>query len=521
MINFLKGDEGSNTNKAIVFSMAMSMAAKVLNFGQSMVVSYAFGTNESTDLLFYCLSMVIMFTAFQGAINQQVVVPVSIDLRKNGSRDDSMRFVSYIYLVYMVIGVVAAAVLLALPETLITFLSQFSKEAIRDNLTIVKLILPSLLLIILNTYMLDILISYRYFTFPMLLDMLKNLVIIMIVLGFKDAFREESLAIGILVGNLAQFFVLNTVLIVKIRFRLYFKRYKIGQDTRRNMAFVVIGRVATLINDFIMIYVLSGFSPGIFSAMDYAFRIETVITMVIVNQITTVIGIKIIELHSEGDFEGLKKVFRKYLEKGLFFVVPICFIVSLNAGPIISILFERGSFTGEDAAMTSMFLRYFALAIPLDLINGFVVALIIAKQIQRKAFKWQVLQSVINIPIVWFATANFGYKGYPIAVMVSMAVYIVLLVTFFIRAEFGYIGSWAILKPYLTNMILNLAVFLPALFISGLLEARRGFAGNLLYITIVSLLYAAVFIGVSYLSGVHRNTVKGLYNGARSYIRGI
>lgn len=504
-------NRGENTNRAILLSMVMSLAAKMLNFGQSVVVSYAFGTSESTDILFYSLSMIILLTTFQGAVNHQVIIPVSIGLRKNRSEEHSKRFMSYVFFIYLCMGFASVVLLLLSPADIIAALSRFPKAAITNNLGIIRLIVPSMFLIILNTYMLDIFTSYKYFTFPMVLDILKNLIIIVTVLAFKGFFREESLALGILAGNAAQFVVLNILLRTKIKLRFSFRRYKISREIKKNMMFVITGRVSTMANDFAMIYLLSGFSAGIFSAMDYAFKIDTVLNMVIVGQITTVVGIKIMELHSAGKLEELKQVFLGYLERSLFFMIPICAIISLNAAPIISLLLQRGNFNGEDVGVTAMFLRYFVLTVPLELVNGFMVILIIAKQIQRVAFRWQIFQSLLNIGIVWAAVSNFGYKGYPVAVLASFLAYILLMVCFLVRAEFGYIGPLAVLKPYFANVVLNGLAFGLVYFSFRGVDFGGGFMENLLRIVTVSFSYGTAFLAISWFSGLGKAPLREVW----------
>lgn len=500
-----------NTNRALAFSMTMSLAAKLLNFGQAMVISYAFGTTESTDILFYSLSFILLLTTFLGAINHQIIIPTTIELRENVSEEDSKGFIAYIYILYFSIGLLIATGLLFSPTSFIAALSRFPQAAILGNINIIRLILPTLFLIILNTYILDIFTSYEYFTFPMLLDMLKNIIIVVFVLIWKDKFRVESLAMGILFGNIAQFVVLNILLVVKIKLRFTLKHYKLSRSIKKNIFFVVTGRASTFLNDFIMISILSGFSAGVFSAMDYAARIDTVLTMVIVGQISTVVGIKILQIYAVKDFEELKKVFFKYLNIGLFIIFPICFIVSFNAKPIIQLLFQRGSFGKEATDITAMFLRYFVLNVPMELINGFIVMLIIAKQIQYIAFRWQIFQSLMNITIVWIVVSKFGYKGYPIAVVVSFAVYILLISYFLVKSEFKFIGQLALLKTCFRNLILNIVVL-------GLMNVAflkfntgDGYIGKMIYIFSTSLFYIVIFLTASYFTGLHRDNIKSIY----------
>jgi hypothetical protein len=59
-LSFLRSE---SSNRAIAFSMVMSLAAKILTLVQSQVISYSFGTTRSTDILFSTLNIILMFTA--------------------------------------------------------------------------------------------------------------------------------------------------------------------------------------------------------------------------------------------------------------------------------------------------------------------------------------------------------------------------------------------------------------------------------------------------------------------------
>ncbi len=198
-----------STNKAIVFSMTLSLIAKILTLLQSQVISISFGMQRSTDILFSVLSMIMIVTSFVNTINQSVMVPSIIEVRNSRSEDESKKFISYIYVVYFIAASAIVAIMFMFPVNLFDAVLKYSTEEIKDNINIIRFIIPTFLLIIINQYVLDVFTSYRYFTLPMLLDMLKNMLIIAFVLLFKDKLSVLSLAIGVFMGNLAQFVIVN------------------------------------------------------------------------------------------------------------------------------------------------------------------------------------------------------------------------------------------------------------------------------------------------------------------------
>ncbi len=499
-----------NINKAIAFSMGFSLFGKVFNFSQSLVVSYAFGTNQSTDILFYILSMVILLTTLLSSINQQIIIPNAIDLRNNTSEEDSKKFIMYVYSIYLLIGIIVTAVLAISPDSILNALSKLNYGQIRENILIIRLIIPVFLLIIINTYIMDVFTSYKYFTLPMVLDMLKNLVIIAFVLLFKGKMSVVSLAMGVLAGNVLQFLVLNGLLFRVLKCRFSIKKYPLSAKLKRNTGFVIAGQLTTFLNGFAVMFLMSGFEAGIYSAMDYSVKINTVFSLAIIGQIVTVVGINILELYTRKDFEKLNTVFLAYLKSSLFFLLPFSFIISMNSENIISILFERGRFSREAAVWAGGFLRYFALTLPYVLINSFVVRLIIAKQIQRTAFFWQTSQSIFNVVVIWAAIHFLGFYGYPIGSVAASYIYVYVLVYFLVGRQFEFINRMEIIKFFTANAVLNLLIYFGLTALSALLPGSGGVVYKLAFLTASGVVYMGLYLAAGWFTGLNRKVIAGV-----------
>lgn len=508
-LGFLRAE---NTNKAIVLSMSFSLFAKVFNFGQSLVVSFAFGTQASTDILFYMLSMVILLSTLLNSVNQQVIVPNVIYLRANETEEASKKFIFFIYLVYLIIGVIITVILMMWPEKMLELFSKFSSKDIMSNLTILKYITPTFLLIIANTFILDIFTSYRYFTLPMLLDMLKNLIIIIFVVVFKNTFSVASLALGVLVGNLLQFILLNYMLFSVLKCKPSFRRYHLSSEIKKNIGYVVGGFLTAFLSSFVVIYLMSGFTSGVYSAMDYGLKISTVFSLVIVGQISTVVGMNIIELYAKNDLKKLSETFMNYFKLSLYLIIPFSFIIALNSEGIISLFFERGKFTRQSVVLTGEFLRYFILTLPYVLINSFVVRLIIAKQIQRVAFWWQISQSVGNIIVYWFMINLFGFMGYPIGGIIASYIYILLLLVFLLKKQFGFIDNKEVIKYFVLNGLLNFIIAAAFFALNFRTLAGGSFIQKIIHITWITLAFIFLNLGIGYVTGINKEVTKKCFH---------
>lgn len=444
-----------STNKAIASSMFFSLLAKALNFIQMLVISYAFGLQRSTDILFYMLSTVLLLTYFVTAVNSQVIIPEAIRIRNTVSEDKSKEFILHIYYIYLFIGIIGTLILLACPAKLMALFSKFGIDDIQANVNILMYIIPNFLLIIINTYCSSVLNSYRLFSLPMILDMVKNLVIILFILLFSNLIEVSSLAIGTLAGNLIQFFIINALMVKILNCRIKYKGYKISRDVMKKSIYGVAGQLVTFINGFVLIYLLSGFSAGVFTAVDNSQKIVTVLGYVLIGQVSSVIGVNFVELYNQNNFSMIRETFEKYLKIGLLFMIPLCFIIFLNSEAIISLIFQRGKFDSNAVKITSEFLRYLILMMPAMLINNFVYKLMFAKQIQETAFWYLFAYNLISLLIIGILITISGYYGYAAGLSACYTLYTVILLYFVSKTYFKYINPLNVLRFFTVNAFLN------------------------------------------------------------------
>ena len=514
-LSFLRSE---SSNRAIASSMIMSLLAKVLTLLQSQVISYSFGTTRSTDILFGTLSIILMFTAFINAVNQSVMIPNAINIRNNVSEDESKKFIYYIYFIYAAIGLVCAALIMINPVGFFGLTMRFEKADLIANVNIIRFIVPTFFLIIMNTYMLDIFTSYRYFTFPMMLDMLKNVVIIAFVLCFKGYFSVTSLAIGVFTGNVIQFFVLNILLLKVLKIKPRLNYYKLSSQAKANMMYTLTGQVTKFGVSWLITYILSGYDKGVYSAQDYSSKIYTVFSTVVITQIGTVIGMNFIDIYSKKDYKKLNDMFLKFFTYSIFLIAPICAVLFLGADNIIAILFERGQFTKENSIMVGGFFKYLIIGVPLLLVDGFVVRLIIAKQIQKISFMWQMYSNIMTIIIIWILTKIMGFYGYPIALAISNFIYVVTMLLFLVKKQFDFIDYKKVLSFLISTLIVNAALIFLSLGVLNLIDFEWSFLSHIIKLIVISILYFGAYLFVCILIKPYRELIISMYSYIKSFV---
>lgn len=431
--------KSKSTSKSVFFSTSFSLIARIFSFAQAMIVSYYFGATKSTDLLFFCISITMMLPGLFSCINQSVIVPNAIRIRENKSEEESQRFVSYIYFLYVIAGFVLCFVISLIPEEFMHLVSKFESHDVKENIRIVQLIIPTFFFILTNSYLLDIFNSYKYFTLPMILDMIKSILTILFIVLLGKEYGVVSMAAGILTAQIIQFFMLNGFLIKLLGFRFKFRQYRLDKELKRNILFVVISQVATILSQYVAIYLISGLNEGVYTALSYSDKLYSIFVLVFADQISTVFGIDMIEMYARREYEKLNQQYLKCLKVMMTIILPICFIMAAKASLVISILFERGNFTSESVQMTSIFFKYTILIIPLLLMDRLIVRLIIAKQILDISLIWNVISKILTCGVVFIIVEYIDFKYYGLGLLLVQFIYIILINLFMITKQFKFI----------------------------------------------------------------------------------
>lgn len=507
------------SSEAVISTVSLSFIAKALAFSQSIVVTYIFGTQMSTDITFYLVSVVAMITILVNALDEGVFIPLILKIRNSVSEDESKKLISFLYMIYLSAGGGLAVIMTVFPVEILSFFSKFSAGSIRENIVIVRCIAPTILLSVINIFVLDVLVSYRRFTLTVLLDIVKSLITLLFVICFKDLLEVRSLAAGVLGASLLQFFIVNVIMQVQLKCKVRPGTYGIDKQTVRNLMYILAANISTFLYGFICMYLLSGFEEGVYSAVSYSEKLYASINTIFTCQISTVIGISIIDLYITKNYAKLNDIFVKYLKAGFFIITPVCFILSLNSSTVISILFGRGEFTRESVSMTAGFFTYFVLAIPIRLVYSLIERLMIAKQIQKSVFYWQVFESILGIIITGAFIVKLGYKGYAVGTLLSLLVYMVLFTFFILKKEFDFISRSEIITFLVSNITINIAI---SAFVYIVLKGFN--TGNrldlkILVLTLSTAAYMLLYLFLSCFSKSNREIMRGLFLNVKGLVR--
>ena len=510
-----KKPEKKSINRNIASSITFSLLARGFSFFQSVAVSWQYGAGRSTDIFYFTIAFIASCTAICTTINRHVVVPNYIRLRDGNSEDQAMRFANFVFAVYISLGTLAVAVMMAFPVRIFSGLSQFGTDTLILHRPVLSFTIPTLLLFAVNSLITDLFTAYKHFTMPMVVDMLKSVLVIALTLLPWTRGSVVHLAQTMLAAHVVQFLFLAVAMNKVLQWKPVLGKVPMEKKVGSNVAYVIVGQVVAFFAEMVIMHLISGFDGGVYTSMEYALKVNTVVATVVISQFTTIVGIQIIEHYNAGEFDKLNSVFGNYMRAGFFVIAPACFALSLCANPLMSLLFERGRFGAEAVQTTAQFFSVFILIIPFTLLGEFVNRLVIAQQMQHLSVIWKIVLNALIMALLFFFVRGFGFLGAPLGQFAGYVLYTVFLFAV-MRKHFPYIQNEKGLVVFLLKcLVLNVTLLFGFRYLLGGLLAAGSTSGKITAIAVSGLVYILAYIGISCIPGVFLSEIKQVLGGLR------
>jgi peptidoglycan biosynthesis protein MviN/MurJ (putative lipid II flippase) len=408
--------------KGFAVSSLLNFFSKIIAFFNTVAIAYFFGTTSRTDIYFFCISFVLIISSLLIYLDSTILIPEAMRIKEQQSDKDSQRFLSFFLFLNLAICLVLVMAALVNPAGIFSVLSKFSHESLQENILTLYCSIPLLVLMTVNVFMTDILVSYKFFSASAVSTLLNSVFSLLIMLVLHNQLNILSALIGVLIANVLQLF-LNLFLLHK-RLHWSFRVFpiKIRQKTIHDIFVAQAGNFTTMLTGYVPLVLISSYSSGVLSSINYGAKLADVLTLLITIQFASVSGIKFNELYAQQKNDEIKKTFCDASHFLQFILVPLCIFVFVYSGDIIRIFFGRGAFDANAVSNASRFLKLFILIMPFTAHNAIVARLFMAAQKINKAYIFQIVMSLFMMLIIYMCISLAGPIGFPLGALIFYVV---------------------------------------------------------------------------------------------------
>lgn len=486
---------------------AATLLSRIFGYVRDMIIALLFGAASSTDAFFVAFRIPNLLRRLvgEGALTASFI-PVYSEYLHQKSKKESDELVSASFTILTLSLIIIAGLGIIFSPWIVKVMAYgFTKDIEKFKLTVLltRIMFPYIFFIGLVALAMGILNSWKHFMAPALAPVLLNISIIFSAFLFYNFFSEPiiSLALGVLLGGLTQLcwqipFIRRRG--IKIRF-LFRPAHPGVRRIALLMAPSVFGLGVTQLNVLVSTFLASYLPEGSISYLYYADRLLEFPMGIFAIAIATAVLPTMAEQSAQNDISGMKETLSFALRLTFFVTLPAMAGLIVLRQPIISLLFERGAFTAQAAAMTGQALLFYALGLVFFAGVRIIVPAFYSLQDAKTPVKVAFLALLVNAGLGAILMFPLRHSGLALATSLAAGVNFSLLLII-LKRKLGRMGAKKIMRSFAQSLSASLVMGI-VIYLVSIPEAWKSgqFLYKILFLSGVIFLGIFTYMGLSYI----------------------
>ena len=353
----------------------LTMASRVLGFARDILMARLLGTGAAADAFVVAFQFPNLFRRLfaEGAFNS-AFVPLYVEKLTKDGRGKACDFAEEALAgLLSVLLVLSAAAIAAMPWLMLGIAPGFADDPEKFDLSVVmtQITFPYLACMSVVALLSGMLNAMGHYTAGAVAPIVLNLVLLLVLivgqsLGITGG-REAGLlmAWGVSLSGIAQV-VMMAISAYRAGVGLGFRIPRLTPDMRKLVALGIPSIVAGGITQINLLIggVIASFQDGARAYLYYADRLYQLPLGVVGVAISVVLLPDLVRHLAKNDGPAAHDTQNRSLEFAALLTVPGAVALAVLAGPMISVLFQRGAFAAADVAPTASALAIFAIGLP-------------------------------------------------------------------------------------------------------------------------------------------------------------
>ena len=423
----------------------VTILSRILGFLREVTLAANFGAGVMSDAFVIALTAPsVVLVIFTGAITA-VYIP-----QYTSTDGDRNHFTSNLITMLFIIGFLFAVFFSIFPQTLVyLFAANISPETFSLAIQLLRIMIwsaiPALLLGIFRGFLQ---IKQMFFV-AMTSDAIINVFIIASILSGKVTGNKLLLGFGTVIGNVVS--ILFLAFISAQNGLSYRPRLELNDPHIKEMLLLMlplmISSAVLEVNQIVDKNLASSLISGTVSSLNYAAKINNIITALVGTSVGIALFPKMSELAAESDFASLKKYLIENIKTLFPLLLPLTVGMALMAEPATRLLLERGAFNPDDTTRTADCLQMYSLGLLAANLTQLVTRVFYA----MRQVKWPAILSAIallvGIVLSLLLIGPLEHRGLALSASISSTLSVVLLLTL-LRKKIGALGLRSHLKEF-------------------------------------------------------------------------
>ncbi len=349
---------------ASIFITAVLLIGRGLGLIREVIFANYFGLGAEYDLYLVATVLPITINSIILYIAQNYFIPNYNSAKKN-SKNDAVEFTGFTVWLFLFGGLIISLILFALSEIIFSvYLPDASIKSLESTIILFKIVLVTIPIFSASSIFSAYLQARFEFRLPSLSQLLLNIALIVLVLGFHSSMGVTAIAIGYVIGAALQlllllYFVQKEVNLFQVKF---FTKKKYFQFVSGSLILIVVIESLSQLFMFSDRYFYNSVEPGGIAALNYAIHLYLLPLSIISLAISTAI-FPALSKSINKETDETEKHLNNFFSVNTLLFIPITIVIVFFGDVIIRVLFERGEFTAHDSEMTYSALKIYAFSL--------------------------------------------------------------------------------------------------------------------------------------------------------------
>lgn len=418
--------------KGAVYSSAFSMGSKCTAFVMQLLIAYYLGANAGTDIYFYLYNIAILIGGLVQTLSTSILIPKAMYLRSHAPAQAEMQFHnSFLYALLLLalgggllFGVIGGR---QAPE----WIMNFQLQDIRAYISVYYLFFPLTLLLILNLYVGEILVSFNYFTLGLSCNFMMNLSGVIALLWFRQqgdvAVIMCSSCCACMMNLVMQLWFMKK----KLHWRFTLVKFSLIGPQSKALAGVAVNQGIIIFASTLPMYLLSQYQPGVITVINYAQKfIQAPLTLI--QQVASVLQIKLNTLYAQGRRKEMYRVTFAVASRLFLFTVSTSAAIFLLRTVIAGQLFGLGKMSYDDMETLSSLIGILTFAMPFTAVSLACIKLYFTEFRIRVYVAVMSVSNLLSCLLYYLTIDTWKEYGYAV-VYLSVELLIMIGVVAFLR----------------------------------------------------------------------------------------
>jgi putative peptidoglycan lipid II flippase len=412
--------------KTMFTLMLTGLLIKFLGFLKEVVLASYYGASSISDAYLISLTIPTVIFSFLGVAISTTFIPKFTNIAKNEGDINANRFTSNIINILIIITTILIMIVLVFTEPVVkVFASGFTGETLVLAVRLTRISIFSLYFIALLNVLIPYLQVRNHFIIPSLVGLPLNLTLIISII-MSAYIGVNYLAIGKIVG-------------------VFLHKFRVDFSDKNVMGLVflalpvMLGTSVNQINILVDRTIASQVASGGISILNYANRINLLVSSILVIPITTVLYPNLAKKISENDSIGFINNIQLSFNSVLLLVTPVTIGLTIFSNSIISFVYGRGAFDSYAQSITANALFFYSLGVIGINLREVISRIFYALEDTKTPMINASLGLAINILLNIILSRYIGISGLALATSIA-ATFTTILLLISLRKKIGPFG---------------------------------------------------------------------------------